>query len=911
MKHSITLLITLLPLMLLSLSIHVDIPLESPTHEINSEKLQKLGYGSTVSPGSLQLPVKNINVLIPPESTILSYSISLSAPQTISGKAPAINPAFSDGEKLLSKDVSNHTPAPYSFLGMHKWGDLRYAAISVLPAYWDGTNWQWSGSCTINLETSASKATGIIPSSFSDAAFFANSSDLPAWYSEEHSRNYDVLVIGTPALYAAFASWVSFRQSQGLVVVFTDIDVALSQGMETTDAEKLRSYLREQYQANNFSYLLLLGDYDTVPVAYLSPEPDGFDTVPSDFFYGDLSSNWDSDNDGRLGEYSTGAMNQDYEVDFTPEVYVGRISTNNASQVSAIATRIVSFEQSTAPWKAKNLLPAAMLNYHDEPELNMLATDGADYMEFVKATVLAEHSNISLYEQEGVVPSYVCDFPLNDLNFRNLLDTQSWGLINWSAHGSSASSSRKLWLEDTNENGLPENNEMTWLGLVSRNSFDNLGNSDGSVIFAASCYNGMIDSNQASLAEYALAKKAVGVLAATRTGWYKIGWTNPGWGGLSSYNYHFLENYRQAGMSLGASHAYANLLHTRYYLFGDPIDDGGVIWPELQNVYTYLLFGDPLIGYTPTAPVPEGDILVWEPNGQQGLSVVNALGEASNMNVIYTDKLIENYDYLSQFKAIFCLFGFGEDSYYLSDTSFQHNLLNAYLETGGSIYLESDMPWYPQSSALWSKFGTHTPVNGFVFISNVLHPTSNNVWQYGNPSHPTQILIPYVDSASTLFSTQNIDPPDASIGIWNSNGNYRTIASSFSLSQIIHGTTDLSDILAIICDTLAVNNGNPSTITEETNIPMVNSLISYPNPSNNHTNFSFNLDKASPVNLDIYNLKGQKVRNISSAALNKGMREIVWDGRDTAGKQCASGLYLYRLTAGNAQLSGKQIILHK
>ena len=908
MKHIIALLIVLSPLMLLSLSIHVDVPLESPTPEISSEQLQKLGYGSTVSPGSLQLPVKNINVLIPPNTSILSHSISLAAPQAISGKAPALNPAFSDGEKLLNKAVSNHKPASYSYLGMRKWGDLRYAAFSVLPAYWDGVNWQWSSSCSINLETSTSKSTGFIPSSFSDASFFANSGDLTAWYRQSHSRNYDVLVIGTPAHYAALDSWVSFRQSQGLVVAFTDIAVALNQGVGATDAHKLRTYLIDQYQANNFSFLLLLGDYDTVPVAYLTPEPDGVDTVPSDFFYGDLSSNWDSDNDGLLGEYSTGIMNQDYEVDFTPEVYVGRISTNNANQVSAIAARIVSFEQSTASWKGKNMLPAAMLNYHDEPELYMLATDGADNMEFMRNTVLNGQQNTSLYEQIGVVPSYPGDLPLDDINFRNLLDTQSWGLINWSAHGSSASSSRKVWLEDTNENGLPENDEMTWLGLISRSSFDNLGNSDGSVIFAASCYNGMIDSNQASLAEYALIKKAVGVLAATRTGWYKIGWQNPGWGGLSSYNYHFLENYRQAGMSLGASYAYANLLHTRYYLFGDPIDSDGIIYPELQNVYTYLLFGDPLIGYTPTAPAPEGEILVWEPNGQQGLSVVNGLREISNMSVIYTDKLIENYNYLNQFKAIFCLFGFGDNPYSLSTTSFEHDLLNAYLEEGGSIYLESDLPWSPQSSALWAKFGTHTPVNGFVFINSVLHPLSNTVWQYADSSHPTQILMPFSDTAQILFTTQNMDPPDATIGIWNSNGNYRTIASSFSLANIITDITDLSDLLAIICDTLAVSPGNPSAISEETNIPVVNSLISYPNPSNSTTNFRFTLDKASPVNIDIYNLKGQKVRSISAASMSKGVQKMVWDGRDAAGKPCSSGLYFYRLKAANVLLSGKQIL---
>jgi hypothetical protein len=56
-----------------------------------------------------------------------------------------------------------------------------------------------------------------------------------------------------------------------------------------------------------------------------------------------------------------------------------------------------------------------------------------------------------------------------------------------------------------------------------------------------------------------------------------------------SYNYHFVENFRNNKLDLGSAHSWANLLHTQYYLFGDPIDSEGIIYPELQNVYTYML----------------------------------------------------------------------------------------------------------------------------------------------------------------------------------------------------------------------------------------------------------------------------------------------------------------------------------
>ncbi|PKN72828.1 MAG: hypothetical protein CVU50_05760 [Candidatus Cloacimonetes bacterium HGW-Cloacimonetes-3] len=911
MKHIVILLLILLPIIVFASDIRVDIPLIAPNGEINQNKLTKLGYGAVSSPGKLQLPVQNVNILLPPEAKIDSWSVNISAPQSLSGKAPAHNGGFSNGDKLLSMPESTGKPASYTYLGLRKWGDLRYAAFSVLPAFWDGNTWQWSNTCSIRLQYSSNEESGTIPSTFTDNTFFANPQDLQTWYSRSTHRNYDVLVIGTPALYAAMDSWVSFRQSQGLVISFTDIATALAQGMGTSDAEKLRSYLISQYQANNFTYLLLLGDYDTVPVAYLTPEPEGWDSVPSDFFYSDLSSNWDSDNDALLGEYSTGFMNQDYEVDFTPEVFVGRISTNIASQVTAIANRIVSYEQSTAPWKEANLLPAAFLNYGNEPEIGMLPTDGADFMQYAYDTALSGQLNFRMYEQMGVVPSYLCEMPLSSDNFRTLLDNYSWGFINWSAHGSSSSSSRKVWIEDSNEDGIPDSNEMSWMGLVNRGSFDNLANTDGAMIFAASCYNGLVDGDEPSLAEYALIKKAVAVLAATRTGWYKIGWQNPGWGGLSSFNYHYLENFRQAEMSVGASYAYANLLHTRYYLFGDPIDSDGIIWPELQNVYTYMLFGDPLIGYTPTAPMPQGEILVWEPNGQQGLAVVNSLREIADVNVIYTDKLIDDYDYINQFKAVFCLFGFGEANYNLETTSFEHNLLNSYLETGGKLYIEGDLNWSPLDSPFWTKLGVHAPLDNFTFIETVHHPLSNIIWQYADYTYPTQILFPFTETANVLFTTQNMDPPDANIGIWNSNGNYRTIASSFSLAQITPLRSNLADMLGIICDTLNVFVSSPSGAEDENLIPSAISLSSFPNPSRSLVTFSYSLPKANKVSMDIYNLKGQKVRSLSDAYMDKGEHSLVWDGKDASGKQCASGIYLYHFQAGKHKQSGKQVLIHK
>lgn len=72
-------------------------------------------------------------------------------------------------------------------------------------------------------------------------------------------------------------------------------------------------------------------------------------------------------------------------------------------------------------------------------------------------------------------------------------------------------------------------------------------------------------------------------------------------------------------------------------------------------------------------------------------------------------------------------------------------------------------------------------------------------------------------------------------------------------------------------------------------------LCNYPNPFNPETRIAFNKSKPGKAKLSIYNLKGQLVRVLLNTDLAKGTHNVVWDGKDAAGKPAASGIYLYRL----------------
>ena len=88
------------------------------------------------------------------------------------------------------------------------------------------------------------------------------------------------------------------------------------------------------------------------------------DYTPTDYYYSDLSGDWDLNEDGKWGEYHYDE--QEGGVDFYPEVYVGRIPNSNAADVTSICNKIVAFEKNSGAWKSKALMLGANSNFNNE-----------------------------------------------------------------------------------------------------------------------------------------------------------------------------------------------------------------------------------------------------------------------------------------------------------------------------------------------------------------------------------------------------------------------------------------------------------------------------------------------------------------------------------------------------------------
>ena len=102
-----------------------------------------------------------------------------------------------------------------------------------------------------------------------------------------------------------------------------------------------------------------------------------------------------------------------------------------------------------------------------------------------------------------------------------------------------------------------------------------------------------------------------------------------------------------------------------------------------------------------------------------------------------------------------------------------------------------------------------------------------------------------------------------------------------------------------------------SDVDDEYNIlPEEFSLAqTYPTPFNPTTTIAFELARRSEVTLSIYNVLGQQLAVLLDQSLSPGSYDVVWNGITDRQREAASGVYFYRLTAGEFSESKKMVLL--
>jgi hypothetical protein len=108
-------------------------------------------------------------------------------------------------------------------------------------------------------------------------------------------------------------------------------------------------------------------------------------------------------------------------------------------------------------------------------------------------------------------------------------------------------------------------------------------------------------------------------------------------------------------------------------------------------------------------------------------------------------------------------------------------------------------------------------------------------------------------------------------------------------------------------------NADISTAINESNtdiLPISFELEqNYPNPFNPTTSIRFGLPTKSHVSIKVYNLLGQEITSLVNEELSAGTHTTEWDGRDKSRTEVASGIYFYKLIAGDFVDTKKMMLI--
>lgn len=101
--------------------------------------------------------------------------------------------------------------------------------------------------------------------------------------------------------------------------------------------------------------------------------------------------------------------------------------------------------------------------------------------------------------------------------------------------------------------------------------------------------------------------------------------------------------------------------------------------------------------------------------------------------------------------------------------------------------------------------------------------------------------------------------------------------------------------------TLSVVSGNPTVGIETEQLINQDEFKlhqNFPNPFNTETEIRFELAEYNHVVINIYNMRGQQIITLADTQYSAGSHSVRWDGKDSSGSQASSGVYIYRINAG-------------
>ena len=231
---------------------------------------------------------------------------------------------------------------------------------------------------------------------------------------------------------------------------------------------------------------------------------------------------------------------------------------------------------------------------------------------------------------------------------------------------------------------------------------------------------------------------------------------------------------------------------------------------------------------------------------------------------------------------------------------------NFLVDQFGNIYQGRYNPWLDETDIHAAHAGDANSKSVGIAILGQFHPPESNP-PAGHPDERSVISVE--DIIAWRFHQRGLDPLEnaAISSVWGTVTIPR-ISGHRDVSATACPGDNLWDLLPDIRQNVAelIFSVPPESIAEKYILHQ-----NYPNPFNPSTTIWYTIPDQSSVTIEVFNTLGHRVQILVDGEIKQsGHYEVVWDGSDKNRRTVASGLYLYRMTAGEFS-DGKYMLFLK
>jgi hypothetical protein len=273
-------------------------------------------------------------------------------------------------------------------------------------------------------------------------------------------------------------------------------------------------------------------------------------------------------------------------------------------------------------------------------------------------------------------------------------------------------------------------------------------------------------------------------------------------------------------------------------------------------------------------------------SGSEILTCLNNLGVTADYETYFPENL-------DLYASVFVCLGVYPNNHGLASS--EGDMLSAYLEQGGALYMEGADTWaYDDPTAVHPMFNIEGLSDGSGDLADLVGQDNSicaamNYTYIGDNNYMDQIAP--LDIAEMIFENTN---PAYGCGVSNDAGDYKTIGMSFEFGGLDDADNTKDELMMVILDFFGIESivtsvGSP---VQESNLEV---FANYPNPFSGSTNISFQLAETTKVTVEIYNMAGQMIERLISSELTAGRHTLTWGIEDNSGLSMPDGMYFYRI----------------